>query len=60
MTRSMRFRLLFGAAAGLFVAQVPAQEAQSIDAAALRSARADGEWLTHGGDYGETRYSTLD
>ena len=27
--------------------------------AELRAARADGEWLTHGGDYAETRYSTL-
>jgi len=31
-----------------------------VSDARLESARADGEWLTHGGDYAETRYSTLD
>jgi quinohemoprotein ethanol dehydrogenase len=31
-----------------------------IDDRDLRRARATGEWLTHGGDYAETRFSTLD
>src|SRR5690606_41250194 len=31
-----------------------------VDFDDLRRARADGEWLTHGGDYAETRFSTLD
>ncbi len=33
---------------------------EAVDDAPLRAARADGEWLTHGGDYAETRYSPLD
>ena len=37
-----------------------AQTHGGLDDAALITARADGEWLTHGGDYAETRYSTLD
>ena len=37
-----------------------AQEDTLIDDAALRRAHADGEWLTHGGDYAETRFSSLD
>ena len=36
------------------------QRSSEIDDTALRLARADGEWLTHGGDYAETRYSPLD
>jgi quinohemoprotein ethanol dehydrogenase len=31
-----------------------------IDDRVLTEARADGQWLTHGGDYAETRFSTLD
>jgi PQQ-dependent dehydrogenase (methanol/ethanol family) len=30
-----------------------------VDDRALDRARANGEWLTHGGDYAETRYSSL-
>lgn len=30
-----------------------------VDDAMLRAARPDGEWLTHGGDYAEARFSTL-
>jgi alcohol dehydrogenase (cytochrome c)/quinohemoprotein ethanol dehydrogenase len=37
-----------------------AQGTNAIDDRALSRAQADGEWLTHGGDYAETRYSTLD
>ena len=37
-----------------------AQTSGPIDEQALRRAHADGEWLTHGGDYAETRYSSLD
>src|SRR5690606_24658181 len=43
-----------------FAHAAPAQTHGGLDDAALIAARADGEWLTHGGDYAETRYSTLD
>src|SRR5690606_26829214 len=43
----------------LIAAGAAAQSAGPIDDQALKSARADGEWLTHGGDYAETRFSTL-
>ena len=37
-----------------------ASTSTGLDATALSTALADGEWLTHGGDYAETRFSTLD
>src|SRR5215813_7530313 len=36
-----------------------AQQKRQPDANALRNAAQSGEWLTYGGDYGETRYSPL-
>src|SRR5262249_55190892 len=36
-----------------------AQQTRQPDANALRNAAQSGEWLTYGGNYGETRYSTL-
>lgn len=36
-----------------------AQQTRQPDANALRNAAQSGEWLTYGGNYGETRYSSL-
>src|SRR5690349_3825757 len=36
-----------------------AQQTRQPDANALKNAAKSGEWLTYGGNYGETRYSTL-
>src|SRR5262249_35869893 len=44
----------------VFLATAAATAAGQVLDADLRRARADGEWLTHGGDYAETRFSTLD
>jgi quinohemoprotein ethanol dehydrogenase len=38
---------------------VARQAAAALDDRALREARAGAEWLTHGGDYAETRFSSL-
>ena len=37
-----------------------AAQSEAIDDRDLNRASANGEWLTHGGDYAETRFSTLD
>jgi quinohemoprotein ethanol dehydrogenase len=49
--------LLLGALTALAVAAQ--QPRRVVDDAALRAARADGEWLTYGGDYDETHHSSL-
>ena len=54
-----RILALLGAGAALSTL-AGAQEGTAIDDAALNRAHADGEWITHGGDYAETRFSSLD
>jgi quinohemoprotein ethanol dehydrogenase len=51
---------LFIAAALPTAASAQAGSGSAITDQDLRRARADVEWLTHGGDYAETRFSTLD
>ncbi len=41
-------------------AAITAGAQTAVDDAALAGPRADGQWLTYGGDYAETRFSTLD
>jgi quinohemoprotein ethanol dehydrogenase len=49
------------AAALLSAAAVTTAGAQTaVDDEAMAGPRADGQWLTYGGDYAETRFSTLD
>jgi quinohemoprotein ethanol dehydrogenase len=56
-----RAKLLYTAAfAFSLLASAADDDTRTVDDAALRTARAQGEWLTHGGDYAETRFSSLD
>jgi quinohemoprotein ethanol dehydrogenase len=52
--------VLASIAGGLwFVPALAQRPATIVDDAMLRAARPAGEWLTHGGDYAETRFSPL-
>jgi quinohemoprotein ethanol dehydrogenase len=62
MLRRQRIRGLCNVALACAVVTggVYADDSLVVDDAVLANARADGQWLTTGGDYAETRFSTLD